>query len=332
VVGGFVRKREEGFLPVTLAPKSASMKIFLTGASGLVGSAFAEAAHRRGHHVTGLVGRSELAVPGLAEKIPHDLLKAGALAPLILERFPDAIVNCAAIAEPAACDADPARSDALNAALPKLLAQLAHHLSARLVHVSSEQVFDGAAAPYFTDSRPNPVNLYGRQKLESERAVAAAAREFAVTVRAPLLTGNSPSGRRSLHERLFADWAAGKTARLYTDEIRQPCTAGNLAEVLVELCERRDQTGIFHWAGTEPLSRHELGQRIRAHFKLSEKSAPIAAITRADTPAVSPARPANLTLDLKPLAGLLKTCPESFEAQLDQLVVPPPFREWYHAQ
>ncbi len=308
------------------------MKIFLTGASGLVGSAFAEAAHRRGHHVVGLVGRSELPVPGLAEKIPHDLLKAGALAPLILSHFPDVIVNCAAIAEPAACDADQARSEALNAALPKLLAQLAHHLSARLVHISSEQVFDGTAAPYFTDSRPNPVNLYGRQKLESERVVAAAAREFAVTVRAPLLTGNSPSGRRSLHERLFADWAAGKPARLYTDEIRQPCTAGNLAEVLVELCERRDLLGVFHWAGVEPLTRHELGRRIREHFKLSEKSAPIAAITRADTPAVSPARPANLTLDLQPLVGVLKTQPESFEAQLDQFVVPPPFREWYHQQ
>jgi len=308
------------------------MKIFLTGASGLVGSAFAEAAHRRGHHVTGLVGRSELPVPGLAQKISHDLLKAGGLAPLIFDHFPDAIVNCAAIAEPAACDADPARSEALNAALPKLLAQVAHHLSARLVHISSEQVFDGTTAPYAVDARPNPVNLYGRQKLLAERALAAAAPEFAVTVRAPLLTGSSPSGRRSLHERLFAEWAAGRTARLYTDEVRQPCSAGNLAEVLVELCERRDQTGVFHWAGTEPLSRHELGQRIRAHFKLSEKSAPIAALTRADTPDVSPTRPANLTLDLKPLAGVLKTQPESFEAQLDQLIVPPPFREWYHAQ
>jgi dTDP-4-dehydrorhamnose reductase len=308
------------------------MKIFLTGASGLVGAAFAEAAHRRGHHVVGLVGRSDLAIPGVAKKIPHDLLKAGALAPLIFDYFPDVIVNCAAITEPAACDADPARSDALNAALPKLLAQLAHHLSARLVHISSEQVFDGTAAPYAVDARPNPVNLYGRQKLESERGVSAAAREFAVIVRAPLLTGNSPSGRRSLHERLFADWAAGKTARLYTDEIRQPCTAGNLAEVLVEICERASPPGIYHWAGEEPLSRHELGRRIREHFKLSEKSAPITAITRADTPDISPSRPANLALNLAPLAGVLKTAPESFETQLDQLIVPPPFREWYHAQ
>ncbi len=307
------------------------MKIFLTGASGLVGSAFAEAAHRRGHHVIGVVGRFPGPVPGLAQKLSLELTDPIALNTAALDLFPDAIVNCAAVPEPAACDADPARAQALNVALPTQLAQIAHHVCARFVHVSSEQVFDGTAAPYHVDSRPNPINLYGRQKLESERAVAAAARAFAATVRAPLLTGNSPTGRRSLHERLMGEWAAGRAARLYRDEIRQPCTAGNLAEVLVELCERTELLGVFHWAGAEALSRAELGRRVRAHFKLDEKSAPIEEIGREGDPAAAK-RQANLTLDLQPLAGILKTQPESFEAQLDQFIVPPPCREWYHAQ
>jgi dTDP-4-dehydrorhamnose reductase len=307
------------------------MKIFLTGASGLVGSAVAEAAQRRGHHVIGVVGRFPGQVPGLAQKISLDLTDAVALNTAALDLFPDAIVNCAGVSETAACDADPARAQALNVALPTQLAQIAHHVCARFVHISSEQVFDGTAAPYHMDSRPNPINLYGRQKLESERAVAAAAREFAATVRAPLLTGNSPGGRRSLHERLFADWAAGRPARLYRDEFRQPCTAGNLAEVLVEMCERHQLLGVFHWAGAEVLSRSELGQRVRAHFKLGEQSAPIEELGRAGDPAAAK-RQANLALDLQPLAGILKTQPESFEAQLDQFIVPPPVRAWYHAQ
>ena len=307
------------------------MKILLTGASGLVGSAVAEAAHRRGHQVIGIVGRFTGSVPGLAQTLPLDLTDAVALNTAALDLFPDAIVNCAGVSETAVCDADPARSQALNVALPTQLAQIANHVCARFVHISSEQVFDGTAAPYRMDSRPNPINLYGRQKLESERAVAAAAREFAATVRAPLLTGNSPGGRRSLHERLFADWAAGRAARLYRDEFRQPCTAGNLAEVLVELCERGNLLGVFHWAGAEVLSRAELGRRVRAHFKLGEKSAPIEEMGRADDPAAA-RRPANLALDLQPLAGILKTRPETFAAQLDQCIVPPPFRAWFHAQ
>jgi dTDP-4-dehydrorhamnose reductase len=305
------------------------MKILLTGASGLVGAAFAEAAKRRGHNVVGVVGRATFAVPGLAEKRSLDLQDAAAVTALALEVFPDAIVNCAAVAEPAACDADPVRAQALNVTLPATLAKLAHHLSARLIHLSSEQVFDGTRPPYAVGDTPKPVNLYGRQKLESERQVHAAAPDFAVTLRAPLLTGNSPGGARSLHERLLADWAAGKTPRLYRDEVRQPCTAGNLAEAMLELCERRDFNGVFHWAGAETLSRVELAKRIRAHFKLSPEAAPIAEANRADDAAATARRPANLGLDLKPLAGKLKTPIETFDAQLDQLVLPPPVREWY---
>lgn len=308
------------------------MKILLTGASGLVGAAFAEAAHRRGHQVVGVVGRATFTVPGLAEKRVLDLSSPETVTSLALEVFPDAIVNCAAVSEPGACDADPALAQALNVTLPATLARLAHHVSARFVHISTEQVFDGTRPPYAVGDAPRPLNLYGRQKLESERQVHAAAPDFAVTVRAPLLTGNSLGGARSLHERLLADWAAGKTPRLYRDEVRQPCTAGNLAEALLELCERRDLLGVLHWAGAETLSRVELARRIRAHFKLTPESAPIREADRAEDPAATARRPAHLGLDLKPFAGKLKTPIETFDAQLDQLVLPVPVREWYFKQ
>lgn len=311
-------------------PGIAGMTIFLTGASGLLGSAFARAALRRGHRVVGVVGGHAGAVEGLAGQRPIDLANAGATTSAVLDVFPDAIVNCAAISSPDACDANPALAQALNVALPALLARLAHHVSARLVHVSSEQVFDGTqTTPYRAGDPTSPIQLYGRQKLESERAVQAAAAEEAVTLRVPLLMGNSLTGARSPHERLFADWAASRVPRLYVDEFRQPCTSENLAEVLLELCERPDVRGVQHWAGAEVISRHELGRRIRDHFKLSEKEAPIAAVTRAETPEAIRKRQACLALELKPLAGKLKTRPQTIAEQLDELKVPPPHREWY---
>jgi dTDP-4-dehydrorhamnose reductase len=307
--------------------------IFLTGASGLVGSAVARAAARRGHRVIGVVGSFTGELEGVTKKIPLELTDEAAVSSAVLDAFPDAIVNCAAIAAPEACEADPARAQALNVALPATLARLAHHLSARLVHISSEQVFDGArTTPYRADDPPALINLYARQKLASEQAVHAAAAEFAVTVRAPLLMGDSASGKRSTHERLFADWAAGKTPKLYTDEFRQVCTAENLAEVLVELSERRDLRGVFHWAGTELLSRHALGVRIREHFKLTEKQAPLAAVTRAETPDAAKKRQPCLALDISPLTAKLKTRPQGIAEQLASLKVPPPCREWYLKQ
>jgi dTDP-4-dehydrorhamnose reductase len=309
------------------------MNIFLTGASGLVGSAFARAAARRGHQIVGTVGAHNGKIEGLTGQHTLDLAQAGSVTSAVLDQFPQAIVNCAAISVPEQCEIDPARAQALNVELPALLARLAHHVSARLVHLSSEQVFDGTVAlPYAADDPVAPINLYGRQKMESERLVQQHAPAFAVTVRPPLLMGNSLTGRRSNHERLFADWAAGRTPRLFTDEFRQACTAENLAEVLVELCERDNVRGVYHWAGSELLSRYELGRRIREQFKLSPTQAPLEAVTRPAVPEVARKRQACLALNITPLAAQLKTRPQSVAEQLAELNVPVPCREWYLRQ
>ncbi|HWL15610.1 MAG TPA: SDR family oxidoreductase [Opitutus sp.] len=306
------------------------MKILLTGASGLLGSAVATAAARRAHDVTGIVGRFSQPVPGLSRQIALDLRDGQTLARLALDDRPDAIVNCAAIAEPGHCDADPVGSAQINVCLPTTLARLAATLSARIVHISSEQVFDGRRnEPYSSQHDTNPLNLYGRQKLESEHAVLSAAAKLAAIVRAPLLLGDSVTRQRSLHERLLADWAGGRTPRLYTDELRQPCTAAHLADVLVELAERRELTGVFHWAGQDLVSRYTLGLRVRERFQLPAAVAPVIATTRADTPTISPQRPACLALDFSALAGRLQTRPLSLEQHLSALTLPPAVAEWF---
>lgn len=306
------------------------MTILLTGASGLVGSAVARAAARRGHRVIGIVGSFSGEIEGLAARRVVDLSSEVATTSAVLDVFPEAIVNCAAVSVPEQCDANPALAQALNVTLPATLARLAHHVSAHLVHISSEQVFDGLkTTPYSPADPVAPINLYGRQKLEGERVVQAAAPEFAVTIRAPLLMGNSVGGQRSLHERLFADWKAGRTPKLFVDEFRQTCTAENLAEVILELCERNDVRGVFHWAGAELVSRHALGLRIRQHFNLTEAQAPLASASRGDVPELARKRQACLAIDVSALAGKLKTRPQSIAGQLEELNVPPPCREWY---
>lgn len=304
------------------------MKILLTGASGLLGSAFALAAQRRGHHVLGIVGSYAGTLEGVAETRRLDLADLRPLEALTLEQFPDAIVNCAAISYPADCETDPSSSRLINVALPQKLALLARHLFASFIHISSEQVFDGTANLYYRDSIPSPPNEYARQKLESENRVNELAAEFTTTLRLPLLMGNSLSGERSLHERLFQSWASGQTCPLFTDEYRQPCLVDNAAAAMVELCERHDLKGVYHWAGEKSLSRYQMGKRIVQHFGLP--STLIEPSVRGDDPRFA-ARQAKLCFDLTPLASKLKTQPQSFAEQLDALVVPKPFRAWYHA-
>ncbi len=305
------------------------MTILLTGASGLVGSAFSRAAAQQGHRVIGIVHRYGGVPLGVDQLLTLDLQETENVIRFIRSSPPDAIVNAAAISEPAACDADPAGSHRLNVALPSALAVVAKELDLRLVHLSSEQVFSGHRAPYRVDDPVDPITLYGRQKVESEWAVHTEAPSQAITLRAPLLGGNSLTGRRSLHERLFLQWSEGRIPRLFTDEWRQVCHADQLADVLLALCERRIPCGVFHWAGAETLSRHELGVRIRAHFQLNPAHAPLATASLREPGA--PLRQPDLSLDVSVLQRLLRISPESFAAQLARTKVPAAHVRW-HAQ
>jgi len=293
------------------------MKILLTGASGLLGNAYALAAIRRNHEVVGFYNRTAPQISGLTHLRRLDLSDTDELTRLILELWPDTIVNCAALSNPAAVNADPQLAEKINVALPRQLAQLATHLGARLIHVSTDMVFDGRSGePYRSTDIPSPTNLYGQTKLMAEREVLEHNPEDPVVLRIPILMGNSPGGQRSLHEKLLGAILRGERPKLFTDEIRQPASVENVAEVMLELSERRDLHGLFHWAGAEPLSRFEIGRRILDHFSLPHNSIEAAELGASPEHAD---RPAHLCFNLHPLVGKLMTQPEDFQQQLETL-------------
>jgi len=295
------------------------MKLLLTGASGLLGAVVARAAADQGHEVTGIVGRWSTAVPGVRRQISLDVSQAETVVALARETRPDAIVNCAAIAEPAACDAAPELAQRVNVDLPAALAAVAAETGAHCVHVSTEQVFDGSQPPYSIASPVNPLHRYGRQKAEAETRVLAADPRAAV-VRVPLMFGNSLGGRRSVHEKFLEAWAAGKTMALFTDEIRAACSAESVATALLELAQRPDLSGVLHWTGAEPVSRWDMGRAICAHFHFPAEW--ITATPRAAMAQFTATRPRDLTLDLAPLDRELRTKPECFAAAVERLVLP----------
>jgi len=300
------------------------MKILLTGASGLLGNAYAEAATRRGHTVIALYNSTEPAARGIEQSIQIDAQDFEQLTALAMELWPDAIVNCAAISSPADVDADAKLAEKINVALPRHLSQLSTHLGARFLHISTDMVFDGhSAEPYRSTDMPCPTNLYGQTKLMAEREVLKHNPEDPVVLRIPILMGNSVTGQRSLHEKLLAAIARGETPNLFCDEIRQPCSASNVAEVLLELTERRDLHGIFHWAGAETMSRFEMAQRILKHFDLPLDS--VQSACKSDDPEFAD-RPSNLTFNLHPIVSKLKTKPATFEEQLEALTRVEPMR------
>ena len=121
-----------------------------------------------------------------------DLTDGAAVTALVSEVKPDVVLHLAAISSPAVCERDPARARAVNECPPLLAAVPAH---ACFVFLSTDQVYDGLAAPYTETSAAAPVNVYGQSKLSFERALTAALPSRSVCLRSSLILGPPTPGR-----------------------------------------------------------------------------------------------------------------------------------------
>ncbi|HEY3766677.1 MAG TPA: SDR family oxidoreductase [Gaiellales bacterium] len=131
---------------------------------------------------------------------------------------------------------------------------------ARLVHVSTDLVFDGRAGPYREDDSVDPVLDYGRSKAAAEVAVAGADPRALIVRTSLIYGGETPSG----HERRILAVADGEAdLAFFTDELRCPVRAGDLAGALLRLAET-DAAGPLHLAGADGVSRYEFACLVAA--------------------------------------------------------------------
>lgn len=302
------------------------MKILIFGASGLLGYSVTEVAIRRKWKTIGLYSKNPVELPGLYSSKPANIYDEELLQRLVFDEWPDVIVNAAAISEPDKVDAEPENALKVNVEFPKKLAQLSNHIGAKLIHISTDMVFDGEAPEYRSTSVPNPLTTYGQQKLLAEKQVLKHGGTRVVVLRSTIINGNSMTGRRSLHEQLLRAVMDGRSIKLFTDEFRQPCHASNLAEVIIELAEREELHGIFHWGGNELVSRYEMGIRILNRFQLPTDT--ITKTSHSDLPE-GIKRPACLRFVLDPLQSKIKTKAQNFQEQLEELHLPWDLYQWF---
>ena len=196
-----------------------------------------------------------------------DLTDFAAVRATFLRERPSLIIHCAALTQSPACEADPALAYLANVDATKVLAELAKDV--QFLFLSTDLVFDGKAGNYNETASPAPLSVYGRTKHEAERAVLANPRH--TIVRTSLNGGTSPTRNRGFNEQLRALWRSGKAAKLFCDEFRSPICAEVTARALWELALSK-QAGIFHIAGSERLSRLEIGEALaRRHPDLNPR-------------------------------------------------------------
>ena len=228
-------------------------RLLVTGASGTLGAEVARQALEGGWDVVGTYHRTLASLPihwrHLTLDEPHPVEA------LIEDVRPDAIVHTAYVYR-----ADAPESWTVTAEAPAWIAYAARRLGARLVHLSSDVVFDGTASPYEESARPSPITPYGAAKAAAE-VVVAAIDPSAATVRTSLIVRLDPPDPQT---QMVLDIAAGKRPEpLFTDEVRCPIAVEDLARALLELAET-EFGGVIHVAGHDAVTRHELGRLILA--------------------------------------------------------------------
>jgi dTDP-4-dehydrorhamnose reductase len=173
---------------------------------------------------------------------------------------PTRVVNAAARASIAACEAEPEAAREVNGRLPGALARAAANHGARIVHLSTDQVFDGASGLYSEDDATSPLHVYGHTKADGERRVLEAC-EDAVVLRLNLVYGRSAGPRASSSERMLARAREGHEILLFVDEHRSPVSVVDAVSAVRELLSS-PFTGILHLGGPERLNRYELGRAL----------------------------------------------------------------------
>jgi dTDP-4-dehydrorhamnose reductase len=261
------------------------MRYLITGAAGQLGAAFAQRLAVRGDDLVALT-RHQL-----------DLTDSAAVVAAVETACPDVILNCAAYNAVDQAEDHASAALAVNAFAVHDLARAASHADARLVHYSTDFVFDGlATAPYREDDAANPRSVYGQSKLVGEWLALEA--QGSVVLRVESLFGG-PATRSSV-DRIIATLRSGEPARVFVDRVVSPSYVDDVIDATLALLSLDGPDGIYHCVNSGSTTWYGLAELIAGLLGIE---AQLLAVKVADVPMRAP-RPQYCALSNARLSAL----------------------------
>ena len=282
------------------------MKVLIAGAAGQVGRALVDSAP----------------TPIEVVKCSHqnlDVADERVVLSCIRLHAPDVIVNAAAYTAVDRAESEPELARRVNSDGPRYLALAAREVGARLVHVSTDFVFDGASSiPYPPEAPTNPLNVYGVTKRAGEQAVLEVLPGRSVVLRTSWLYAAQGSNFVRTMLRLMC---ANGAVRVVADQVGTPTAARSVAQAIWKITERPSVTGIHHWSDAGVASWYDFAVAIADIAELRGLLASAITVTPISTEEYPTAarRPRYSVLDKRSLA-VLGIAPVHWRRQLQSVL------------
>ena len=259
-------------------------------------------------HASSSTSSQSQSPPTTAKTIHLDLLDEASVTAVLSEGSYDVVVNTAAVSQPAVCETS-STAAAIN--VPTHLVAALENTNTLLIHISTDQVYDGSSRDSTESTAPNPINAYGRSKLQAEACIQEAASLSYVILRSSIIVGPEVEGvERPLFVQFIRDRLLAKQPTDYvTDEFRSPIFAQDICRIIAWFVRQRaahpDTTfrELYCMGGLERLSRHDMAHAVATALGIDASAASdlIVATSSAamDRPYVSPR---DISMDSSALA------------------------------
>lgn len=235
------------------------------GANGLLGQKLVEILPHNFQVVgAGRTDKSAIEFSGYQYR-SCDIVDRAQTRSIIREIKPKVIVNAAAYTNVDGCETHKEECWNINVKGVENIAHAAESINARLIHVSTDYLFDGKEGVlYAEDAIPNPLSYYGRSKFASENAVIATGLEHTI-VRTMILYGTGKGLRLNFATWLVEKLSKGESVKIVDDQFGHPTLVDDLAKAIRRIAEL-GKSGVFHICGSEYLSRYDFAIKLAKIF------------------------------------------------------------------
>lgn len=287
------------------------MKFLVTGSTGLVGKQVIKDLLQSYPQVYSCYNNSK-PEDGIATHL--DLTSPDGIIKVVESTRPDVIIHLAAMTNVDLCETQKDLATKINAKATAVIAEQAKKLGAFLVYVSTDYVFDGEKGMKKESDSTEPIDHYGKSKLEGEKTVEEIATKWCIA-RTSTPYGIHPK-KKSFPIFIAENIKAGIPLDIITDQYTSPTYVPNLSRMLIEISSRKIQ-GILHVSGATRVSRYDMAEMVADKLSLDKK---LLRPTSMDNMNWTAKRPKDSSLDVSKAASLLKEKPMTIRQGLDLFV------------